>query len=253
MGPRTNYLFSYSSFTTPYSLTLYILLISHHRYYSKFIILTHVSHNSIFLSLLLPVAQHTSFTNWSNISPSSFLPQFHASYPLFLSDRKILSAHGSFIPIFAKGWDMRDLWLCMLLQYNKLQRKKRKIWENGWDAAQIKFSIRSFFASFSHFSSPMYYTHICSGLTNAHKAFVKTYDLNSAVFWMLISCCYSFQICIFMPCSSPLASFCPLHFTSSRSPSAPQHLTLGLKLTWASSTIFSQSLCLPLSALDCGA
>lgn len=139
--PRTNYHFSYSLFTTPYSLPLYILLISHHHYYSKFIILTLVSHNSIFLSLLLPVAQHTSFTNWSNISPSSFLPQFHASYPSFLSDRKILSAHSSFIPtIFANGGDMRDLWLCMLLQYDKLQRKrrmKRKIWENGWDAGSF--------------------------------------------------------------------------------------------------------------------
>lgn len=117
---------------------------------------------------------------------------------------------------------MRDLWLCTLLQYDKLQRKrkmKRKIWENGWDAGSFcqdslpRLSSPSDHSSllFPFFSPSMCYTHICRGLTKAHKAFVKKCDLTSAVFWMLISCSHCFQICIFMLRTSPLASLCPLH------------------------------------------
>lgn len=64
---------------------------------------------------------------------------------------------------------------------------------------------------------------------------------------MIISCSNLHQICIFITTTFPQAPLCSFHFTSyvfffSLPPSDPQLLTLGSKLTWAPSAIFSLSL-----------
>lgn len=159
-------------------------------------------------------AQHFSFTNWSNIS--SVLSRLYTSYPLCLSDRKILWAHRSFIhSIYASGGDVRDLWLCTLLRYDKLCMK-RKIWENGWEAGsshqnslpRLNSPSDSSFAPFS-LALPLPYIAHTSPVVPPALMLGICQDFNSAVFWMLIPYLTSFRFVfsLHLPPHFPQASF----------------------------------------------
>ena len=88
----------------------YILLISRHHYYSKFIILTPVSYDTYFFPSYFKSCSTTYLIQeqYLILVPTPPL-RLHTPFPLCLSDRKILWAHRSFIhSIFASGGDMRD-------------------------------------------------------------------------------------------------------------------------------------------------
>lgn len=148
---------------------------------------------------------------------------------------------------------MRDLRLCTLLRYDKL-RMKKKIWENGCEAGSSRqislprLSSPSDHSSARFFScSSSYCTHIPSGRTSSHETFVKTCVLAVQSLECLVHALPLIRFVFFsnFPQAFLFISFYKIMFFSPP-PSAPQILTLGSKLTWAPSAIFSLSTSLSL-------